>query len=370
MTDAPPDHLASRTERNAIVLIAVVVVGAALYWLRGILTPFALAFFLLMMIDGLERLIQERVPRLPGWAPMTIAFGMILMAFGLSVYVVAANIASFASELQAYAPRLNTMIADVAVAVGLDTPPTLRELFRQVNPQRFVGAFVQSIQSLASDTVFILIYLGFLLASRRGFRMKARALFGSREERKEAGRVFDRIREGAQGYLWVQTVTGLMIAVACWLVMVVFGLEHALFWAFFIFLTGYIPIVGPAVGTVLPSVFALVQFDGYLQPAAIFIGCQAVNFFVGNVIYPRMQGKSLNLDPVVVLLSLAFWSSLWGLTGAFLSTPLTVVAMVLLAQFPGSRWMAILLSANGHPEPPDTVAADKVAAAEDARKRA
>jgi predicted PurR-regulated permease PerM len=63
---------------------------------------------------------------------------------------------------------------------------------------------------------------------------------------------------------------------------------------------------------VLPAVFALVQFEGYLQPAAIFLGCQAVNFFVGNVIYPRMQGKSLNLDPVVVLLSLAFWSSLWG----------------------------------------------------------
>jgi predicted PurR-regulated permease PerM len=128
-----------------------------------------------MMIDGLERLIQERAPRLPGWAPLTIAFGLILIAFGLSVYVVAANIASFASELQTYAPRMNGMIADVARAIGLDTPPTLRELFRQANPQRFVGAFVQSIQSLASDTVFILIYLGFLLASRRGFRMKARA---------------------------------------------------------------------------------------------------------------------------------------------------------------------------------------------------
>ena len=361
MTDSSPEIATSRAERNAIVVVAVVVVGAALYWLRGILTPFALAFFLLMMIDGLERMIQEKAPRLPGWAPLAIAFGLILIAFGLSVYVVAANIASFASELQGYAPRLNTMIADVAAAIGLDTPPTLRELFRQVNPQRFVGAFVQAIQSLASDTIFILIYLGFLLASRRGFKAKARALFGSREERKEAGRIFDRIREGAQGYLWVQTVTGLMIAVACWVVMAVFGLEHALFWAFFIFLTGYIPIVGPAVGTALPAVFALVQFEGYLQPAAIFAGCQAVNFFVGNVIYPRMQGKSLNLDPVVVLLSLAFWSSLWGLTGAFLSTPLTVVAMVLLAQFPGSRWMAILLSQNGHPEAADTVAADKAA---------
>jgi predicted PurR-regulated permease PerM len=363
----------SRTERNAIVLIAVVVTGAALYWLRGIVTPFALAFFLLIMIDGLERRIVARAPRLPGWAPLTIAFGLILVVFGLSVYVVASNIASFAGELTStspsgentYARRLNALIADVAGAIGLDAPPTLRELFRQLNPQRFLGAFVGAIQGLASDTVLILIYLGFLLASRRGFQMKARALFGSREERKEAGRIFDRIRDGAQGYLWVQTVTGAMIAVACWAIMAALGLEHALFWAFFIFLTGYIPIIGPAVGTAMPALFALVQYDNYWQPLAVFLGCQGVNFLVGNLVYPRMQGRSLNVDPVVVLLALAFWSAMWGLTGAFLSTPLVVVAMVLLAQFPGSRWIAILLSQNGHPEGPDDEPVKHPAAAKD-----
>ena len=355
-----PEPLTSRTQRNAVVLMAVVVTGAALYWLRNILTPFALAFFLLMMMDGLERAIRERAPRLPGWAPLTLSLALILVAFGIAVYVVASNIAAFATELTStdqtgqsnYAKRLNQMIADVAGAIGLDTPPTLRELFRQINPQRYLVALVQAVQGLAADTILILIYLGFLLASRRGFRAKARALFGSREERKEAGRIFDRIRDGAQGYLWVQTVTGGMIAVACWAIMAVLGLDHALFWAFFIFLTGYIPIIGPAVGTLLPPIFGLVQYDTYWQPLVLFVSLQAVNFFVGNVIYPRMQGRSLNLDPVVVLLSLAFWSALWGLTGAFLSTPLTVVAMVLLAEFEGARWAAILLSANGHPEAP------------------
>jgi len=351
---------ASRTDRNANVVIAVVVAGAALYWLRDILTPFALAFFLLIMIDGLERVIRERFPKLPGWAPLTAAMGLILLAFGVSVYVVATEITSLFGQLtgtdpasgqNTYVGRVNGLIRDVAALGGLDTPPTLRELFRQLNPQRFLGSFVGAIQALASDALFILIYLGFLLASRRGFQAKARHLFGGREERKEAGRIFDEIRSGAQGYLWIQTTTGAMIAAGCWAVMTALGLDHALFWAFFIFLTGYIPIVGPAVGTVLPAVFALVQFEGYGPPIAILAANQGINFFVGNVVYPRMQARGLNLDPVVVLLSLAFWSALWGLTGAFLSTPLTVVAMVLLAQFPGSRWVAILLSQNGNPDP-------------------
>jgi predicted PurR-regulated permease PerM len=62
-----------------------------------------------------------------------------------------------------------------------------------------------------------------------------------------------------------------------------------------------------------------------------------------------MQGKNLNLDPVVVLLSLAFWSLIWGVPGAFLSTPLTVMAMAVLAEFSPTRWIAVLLSRDGKP---------------------
>jgi predicted PurR-regulated permease PerM len=62
-----------------------------------------------------------------------------------------------------------------------------------------------------------------------------------------------------------------------------------------------------------------------------------------------MQGDNQNIDPVVVLLSLAFWGKIWGVVGMFLSTPLAVMAMAILAEFRGSRWMAILLSGDGEP---------------------
>ena len=99
----------------------------------------------------------------------------------------------------------------------------------------------------------------------------------------------------------------------------------------------------------LPPIFALVQFDGLWQAAVLFGVLQAVGMFVGNVVQPRMQGRSLNMDPIVLLLALAFWSVLWGLPGAFLSTPLTTVMMVILVQFHGTRWIAVLLSADGEP---------------------
>ena len=171
-----------------------------------------------------------------------------------------------------------------------------------------------------------------------------------RAERDQAVQVFHAIRAGVENYLWVQTVTGLMIAVASWVAMQAVGLDNAFFWAFLIFVASYIPIIGGVVGVALPPLFALLQFDTWWQAAVLLGVLQGVQFVVGNVVLPRMQGDSLNMDPVIVLLSLAFWGAIWGLPGMFMSTPLTVLAMVILAQFEGTRWIAILLSADGDPD--------------------
>ena len=165
--------------------------------------------------------------------------------------------------------------------------------------------------------------------------------------------VFDRVRGGVEGYIWVQTITGLMIAVGCWAVMAAVGLQNALFWAFLIFLLSYIPIIGGAVAGCAPALFGLVQFDTYWQAIVLFAVIQVWLFVIGNLVLPKMQADDQNIDPIVVLLSLAFWGAIWGVTGAFLSTPLTVMAMAVMAEFRGSRWIAVLLSADGDPYPDD-----------------
>jgi predicted PurR-regulated permease PerM len=340
----------SATMRNAMVVIAVIVAGAALYWLRGILTPLALAFFLMIMVDGFARVLRKRLPRLGEKWATPLAITLTLLGLGLSVYVVADNITDFVNQTNEYVPRLNQRLNDIAASVGLaQEAPTLQSLVGRLNPGQIVGTVARGLQSFLSDAVFVLVYLGFLIATRRSFQRKSRFLFPEPEERREANEVFEGVRHGIEQYLWVQTVTGGMIAIASYALMAIMGESNAWFWAFFIFLTGYVPIIGAAVGTIAPGLFAFVEFQTLWQPLVILVGLQAINFFVGNVIYPRMQGDSLNLDPVVVLLALAFWGALWGLPGAFLSTPLTVTAMIVLAQFKGTRWIAVLISNNGQP---------------------
>jgi predicted PurR-regulated permease PerM len=340
----------SAVSRNAMVILAVIAVGAAMYWLSPILTPLALAMFLAVMIDGFSRVLKRRAPRLSGRGATALAIVLSLAVFSGSVFFIAENAATFASQLVAYAPKLNSVIARLAGLFGIDAPPSVQTLLRQLDPSKYVGLVAREAQNFLSNAAYVLVYLGFILASRAGFERKIVGLFPVREERHEAMAAFMRIRDSVEQYLWVQTLTGLMHAGLAYAVMAVVGLDNALLWAFLIFIASYIPIIGAFIGVAGPPIFALVQFPTYWQAIVLFGVLQTGVLIIGNIIYPRMQGRSLNIDPVVVLLALAFWSAIWGLAGAFLSTPLTVAIMVILAQFEGTRWISVLLSADGEPE--------------------
>ncbi len=335
--------------RNAIVIMAVIASGAALWLLRGVLTQLALAVFLAVIIDGFSRVLEQRLPKFPKAAALPTAIGLTILVLIGVVWLIAVQGMGFADQLTGYGPRLEGLLASTAQTLGIQNVPSLDELIRRANPGQYADDIARQTQSILSDTFFVLIYLAFIIASRRGFRRKIVAMFPHSVEREEAVIIFQRIRNGVEQYLWVQTITGLMIAAGSFVCMFAVGLDNALFWAFLIFLASYIPIIGGVIGVALPPLFALMQFPTIWPAVIIAVVLQSVQFIVGNLIQPKMQGDSLNIDPVVVLLSLAFWGLIWGMPGMFLSTPLTVMAMIILAQFKGSHWIAVLLSSNGNP---------------------
>ncbi|HYC74970.1 AI-2E family transporter [Brevundimonas sp.] len=349
---APISLPTSTVGRNAVVAIAVVAAGAAVYWLRDILTPLAMAIFLLIAIDGVKRFIEERTP-VPSEFAAATALIVVILGFFASIAIIANGALNFFDEASGVTtrigPRLDQIIEDISRLFGVDTAPTASELIAQLDIRSYLAVFARQAQGVVTGAVFVMIYLAFLLASQAGFKRKLVGMFPDRTARGEALEVFQRVRGGVEGYLWVQTVTGALICACAWGLMRAVGLQNAEFWTFVIFIVGFIPVLGGAVAGLVPPLFALVQFETYWQAAVLLAGLQIILFISGNVIQPRMQGENQNIDPVVVLLSLALWGKLWGVVGMFLSTPLAVMAMAILAEFKGSRWMAILLSGDGEP---------------------
>lgn len=350
----------SAVARNALVIIACVAVGAALYWLQGILTPLAMAIFLMIMIDGLRRFLEQRL-KLPPRSAGIGALLLVVVAFSFSILIIANGALGFFDEASGVTtrlgPRIDQIIRDVSHLFGINTPPTTTDLIARFDVRPYVGRFAMQAQNVLSGAFFVMVYLGFLLASQAGFRRKIIGMFPDRSTRAEAVEVFERVRSGVEGYLWVQTVTGAMICAVAYIIMRAVGLQNAEFWTFVIFVVGFIPMVGGAVAGCAPPLFALVQFDTYWQAIVLFVGLQAVLFVSGNLIQPRMQGQNQNIDPIAVLLALALWGLIWGVVGMFLSTPLAVAAIAILAEFKGSRWIAVLLSGDGEPYARETAPA-------------
>ena len=330
-----------------IGILTVIAAGFACYCLRKIITPLLLSVFLLLVIGGLETVLTRRTP-LPRRAALPAAIVAVVALFGFSIWLIAENAAGIVEQSSVYAARLDEILHMIADRFGLQTAPTIDQLFHNLNPGRFASIVAREATHILDGAVFVLIYLAFMLASREGFRGKVERMFPEHGH-AEALEVAGRIQHGVQSYVWVQTVVGLIIAGASVLVMWPMGISHLMFWAFLIFMANYIPAIGAAIGVVLPPVFALVDLNDLWRPILLFGLLEIIHFAVSHVVQPRMQGRSLNIDPIVVLLSLAFWGAIFGIAGAFLSTPLTVVVMVVCNEFSATRWVPVLLSADGKP---------------------
>ena len=125
------------------------------------------------------------------------------------------------------------------------------------------------------------------------------------------------------------------------------GLDFAEFWALLVFILNFIPTIGSIVATALPGLLGLVQFESWKPVLILLIGITAIQQSLGNFIEPNLMGITLNLSPLVVVMSLLLWGMLWGIVGMFLCVPITVILVIILGNFPSTQWVAVLLSKDG-----------------------
>ena len=92
---------------------------------------------------------------------------------------------------------------------------------------------------------------------------------------------------------------------------------------------------------------AVVQFGWTGDVLAVLVPLTIVQFVIGNIVDPLVMSNSLNLSPFAILASLAVWTALWGVPGAFLAVPITAIMTIVFSEFPGTRPIAVLLSRNG-----------------------
>lgn len=347
---------------SAIWMIATGVVIAMLYFGRSILAPFALAVFLFLIIEGFARVIDDWSDLIKrGWSRV-LAILTVLGGFIGFIVLLGQGVAQFSGQAPDYERKINQLISDGYTLFQLGDAPTLTQLVFNDTGQRFFGTIANATSSLTGDLVLILIYVAFLFLAQSTWPKKLDRIFPEGEQRDQVRKIGDEARKGIEIYLWTQTVISAMITALTYVTLILLGLENVLFLCALIFILNYIPTIGSIVAALVPPLFALVQpdipawipgtdpQDTYIFAALVFAGVSFWQFSIGNFVQPRIMGDTLNLSALVVLLALAIWGAIWGIPGMFLSAPLTVLMMILFAQSDSTRWIAILLSANGEPK--------------------
>ena len=147
-------------------------------------------------------------------------------------------------------------------------------------------------------------------------------------------------------YMWTRVImsllTGTGTTLACW----AFGVRDAPLWGVVAFLLNFIPNIGSLVAVVPPSIVALSQGGGAFC-ITVLATLTVVQVAIGQWLEPMVQGRALRISPLVVLLSVVFWGWVWGIGGALLSVPMTVLFISLAAKSPKWSWIADLVSDAG-----------------------
>lgn len=348
--------------KTGIWIVATGVIIALLVLGRNILAPFAMAVFLFLVIEGFARAIDNSSVALKRGPSTMIAILVVLGGFIGFVVLLAQGVAQFGTDAVSYERKINQLISDAYAVASLDNAPSLTQLLFSEQGQNFFATIGRATSDLSGNLILILIYIAFLFAAQAGWTHKLDNIFPEFDRRDQVRQVGDDARRGIETYLWTQTVISALITVLTYISLIILGVENALFLAALIFVLNYIPTIGSIVAAIVPPLFALVQpgvpewipgsppTDTYFF-AAIVLGIVSFwQFSIGNFIQPRMMGESLNLSSLIVLLALAIWGAIWGIPGMFLSAPLTVLMMIMFAQSDSTRWIAILLSADGNPQ--------------------
>lgn len=332
-------------------LLLVALVITAFYLGRNLLIPFIMALFVWYLINALRGQIARIKPRgvqLPKRVQWTVSVLSIIGFFWLIGRLIVQNL----EEFETIAPEYNRKIGALSIQLGmLFDISSVEEFSSRIDLPSLVTNLLNSSFSFLVSIVVVLFYVIFIVLEQRVFSAKMSAIFGDSQRREQFFTTVEKIDASMRTYLSVKAFISLLVALSTYLLLIGFGVDFAVLWGVLAFLLNFIPYVGSFISIVFPSVIAILQFDSPLISPLIFGLLMVIQVVFGNLIEPKIVGKSLNLSPLVVVISLAFWGTLWGVAGMFLCVPITVTLMIILNQFPKTRSIAILLSAgNGEEE--------------------
>jgi predicted PurR-regulated permease PerM len=329
--DAPHvDRLRLVTAWSAAIL-ATIAVGAVLYFARDLLLPIVTAFVVGVMLSPLSGWLEtKRIPRV-------VSAVLIVVSTALLIAFIVALIASPMAELTGQLPQIGDKLhvfngvfdfwrrLETSVGIKPDVAAPAIPLPDISWATTTIGVITPRLTGFVYFLVVLLLFISWWPDLRRGLVMT----FASRDSRLMVLKILNEIESKLAAYLLTVAMINLGVGVAAGVIAWLTGLPFPLGFGALAATLNFIPIVGPFLMIMVLAVVGVVSgptLGAGLLPAGLFI---LVVFAEGQFITPTIIGRRIEINSLAVLLSLLFWTWMWGPMGAFLSSPILIVGMIL-----------------------------------------
>ncbi len=323
---------------TAILVVAALGIG------QPVFAPLMFALLIIALVWPLHGKLQVRIPKL---LALLVTMIVAIVTFGAFAFLITwafSHIGRYAVAEAGQFQLLYTDLTDWLAGHGIEVDSLWTEHFNVGWLLSAAQRITTTLNGMLSFSLVVLIYIIIGLLEVEPVVKRLR-----RMTNQEAARVLlaggARIGAKYRRYMLVRTfmsvVTGLLVWGFIWLC----GLPLAREWGILAFAFNYIPVIGPLLATVLPTLFAVLQFDTLQSAVLVFGILNLIQFLVGSYLEPRVAGNILAMSPFLVLFAVFFWTWLWGLGGAFIGVPIAIAVLTLCEEHPASRWVVEIFGA-------------------------
>jgi predicted PurR-regulated permease PerM len=336
----------------ALTGLFILAIFYTIYFMRSILLPIVLALLLSYLFRPIVRgLAQLRIPLPVGAAFILIGF-LAVVGYGISALATPAvgwlqKAPEGLTELQHKLLPVKRSVAQVSQATAeIEKLATTNVESKTVEVKRHPITemlFMRTPEFIAS-AVLLSILLYFLLVYDQVFITKLVKLLPTLSDKKTAVGIAHDIESQISRYLFTITAINSCLGLAVGTAVGLLGLRNPIMWGVMVALLNFVPYLGAFTGIICMTIGATLSFES-LGYALIFPSVYlAFGVLEGSFITPWIMGRSLTLNPVIILLSLTFWGWMWGIVGIILAVPILAAFKIFCAHIKPMEPLAEFLS--------------------------
>jgi AI-2 transport protein TqsA len=328
------------SNRLVIYLVGLAAIFVILFGIRGsasIINPILLAAVITITVMPVPSRLTKR--GLPGWLSLVLTILMVVLVLGLVVATVFFSVTKLTTELPNYmASASQQATSDLSAA---QNPAASIQIVTSLGP--VVQGLLGSLANLLVEFGLALVIFFFMLSAALALPTPSR--LGLDPDNPVIDRVAS-LTDDVRRYMAVLTGVNFLVGLGDTLFLLLLGVDYALLWGLLAWFMGYIPSIGFLIALIPPVLLAYAEF-GLQTALVVLVGYILINGGVQNFYQPKVMGQRLKILPVVVFIGLFVWGYLLGGIGAILAVPMTMLVLIIMENFEGTRPLAVLMRYTG-----------------------